>query len=395
MEVILYYSIFISLFFLISRGGGELFFSKKVAYIISFVVFFIFLVIFLVEVKARFKVKKIAIILSVSFVFSSLLSAFFSYLNGVDLIYLSYMVYPSYISLFFIFFMSIEFRHFEKDKYKISISLLVYILFCFALLQQFKVVELPGSTPLYDFPINLDRPSSLTGSYLHYPLIMVVLGCLLYSASGVINIPVLLAFGSVFIAFSRSGMMLVILIYSFYIVGRLFRIKLSFNYKHYLKMIVFMVALLCISIVFSDFIIKIWLRLTSSFDIHGVGNSERVEAWINGLNLAFDGNFIFGDDFGVVTNLTGNLFGVESTIVESGLLQTIINFGLFGLIVFYSLLIYVFFKVKLRLEKCFLLAFILQSAIYQSTEVLPFITCAFLLGSISSNINRKNLSRNV
>lgn len=46
--------------------------------------------------------------------------------------------------------------------------------------------------------LNLNRPSSLTGSYLHYPLLMVVLGCFLYSVRGKLTFPAVLAFGSVF-----------------------------------------------------------------------------------------------------------------------------------------------------------------------------------------------------
>lgn len=389
----MYYSFFFAILFLFSRGGLEVFLDKKIAYMLSFLCFFVFLLIFAFKVKSRFKIKKSVLVLSFSFIVSSFFSVLFSYLNGIEVIYFSYMVYPLFISLFFLFCMCFDFRFVVKDKLFFSISLIVYVLFFMALMQQIKIIELPGSTPLYDFPLNLNRPSSLTGSYLHYPLLMVVLGCFLYSVRGKLTFPAVLAFGSVFVAFSRSGMMLVTLIFFFQFVRQFLVVRFALDLKQYLKLMAFIVAFLFFSMYFSDLLINMVQRFLSSFDAQGVGNDERIRAWLVGIKLAFDGNFIFGDKFGTVTNLTGNLFGSESTIVESGLLQNIINFGLIGTVIFYSFLIYIFIKVRLSLEKCFIIAFIFQSLIYQSTEVLPFITCVFLLVPLSLGVNRKSLVR--
>ena len=125
-----------------------------------------------------------------------------------------------------------------------------------------------------------------------------------------------------------------------------------------------------------------WERLSSSFDEKGVGNDERINAWRHGVEVFSDSELWFGSNFGGATNLTSNLIGVESYVVESGVIQNLINFGIVGTLVFFLFFAYMYFYSRERIFRFFLLAFFFQSFVYQSTEVLPFILGVLFLRSI-------------
>jgi len=274
-----------------------------------------------------------------------------------------------------------------------TLSSIILLLLFFATLEQLKLISFPGQSWVFGI---LVRPASLTGSYLHYPLVMVLLSVALFSLSKKLNIVLILGFSSVFFAFSRSGMMLVFLV--FIMIYASFFIKKLRNKIFYFKRksILFLTALVLISslsvfVFYDDYFSLVFERVISSFDTSGSGNSARLQRWTFAVNEIFSTNVFFGENFGKITNMTGNLTGSSSDIVESGFFQCVLNFGLIGTIFFY-LMFFSFRKKNHNLiYKSFVISFVIQTFVYQSIEVLPFITGIFVFGGIVSDCDDGSL----
>ncbi|CAK9888114.1 MULTISPECIES: O-antigen ligase family protein [Pseudomonas] len=375
------YSLFFALLSICSRGLAECFLPKSLSYLASLGSFFFFVICFYASCRPVLVLRPAAIIISIAFVISSIASLLFTLADGADSAYGFYLAYPIAISFFFLMFYSIKVKSVDLRKVERAVSALVLVLFVMATLQEFKVIDLPGATPAYGLPVDLARPSSLTGSYLHYPLIMVMLGVFLQAINQRVTFVSLIAFSSVFLAFSRSGMMLVFAHFSFLIVYNILTNGFRFSLK---GLLVFYFSLLTgiVAMVASGFLELFIERISSSFDQQGVGNDDRIEAWRHGLEVFSSGDWWFGNNFGIATNLTANLVGADSYVVESAVLQNLINFGIVGSIIFFCFFGYMYFFSKERVFRFFLLAFIFQSLVYQSTEVLPFILGVLFLRSL-------------
>jgi len=383
----MYYTLLFAVLLISSRGFFELFVSKNLAYIITFVGFTFFISCFIISLRASIKVQKKVIIVVVGYLVFSLLSWDLSLLLGLDAIYSVYMLYPVAVSVFFLFFHSIKLADINNEKLINSISYIVYLLFAAATLQQLFILSFPGETLTFG---GLIRPSSLTGSYLHYPLIMVLLGVVVHSLAGKLNFTSMLAYLSVFISFSRSGMMLVSIILFMFLVKNLVHILKAKRIKIEKKFILFIFVFSFFSISFLiyfgifDLIIQ---RFYSSVDSSGPGNEGRFYIWNYAINMIMNTNILIGEHFGEVTNLTSNLTTTSSMVVESGFLQNLINFGLIGTCFFYAMFIIMYINTQNFVFKSFIVAFVAQSFVYQSTEVLPFIIGSFLISLLVSQIN--------
>lgn len=375
----MYYSLFLSLASISSRGFVELFFSKSFSYFVAFLGFFIFLMIFFYNTKARVVLRGTTLLLSLSFIASSFVSLMISLFYGLKIIYTVYLVYPLAIALFFLLFYSIDTSKINVVKLRNTIATVIVLLFSIALLEQLHVLHLPGET--FTFGVFI-RPASLTGSYLHYPLIMILFASIVHTIDNKLTKISFLGYLSVFVAFSRSGMMLVSVIICMTILFKLhtFKIKLTISMIVYFVLTVFVVILF---LTYSDVLNLIWDRLISSVNINSAGNPGRIEAWSHGLKIIANSNFLFGNNFGTITNLTVNLTGAKSSVVESGFLQMLVNFGIIGTTLFYAIFAYMYRYSYHRIQKGFLIAFVLQSFVYQSIEVLPFIMGSYLLFSLT------------
>lgn len=376
------YSLFFAVLMLCSRGAAEVFFPKSIAYLVSVLGFSVGLLFYYTARSPYFSFKPIVLLVSLAFLSASIASLLVSLASGLDVSYSYYFIYPLVVSLSFLIFFSVKLFNYNSVEITGSISLVVVLLFVVAIFQQFRLIELPGATPAYGISEHLVRPSSLTGSYLHYPLVMVLLGVVLHSAHKRLNIYSLLAFSSAFISFSRSGMMLVIIYFSYVSAANFLSSHVRLNLRKIIFYtfiaIAFLVALGGVG--FLDLVAD---RLFSSFNKEAVGNNERINAWLRGLEVVANSNFLFGSNFGAATNLTSNLVGADSYVVESGVIQNLINFGALGTILFYSFFAIMFFSSKDVFFRAFFFAFFFQSFIYQSTEVLPFIIGSILFRALS------------
>lgn len=378
---------FLCLLSICSRGGLEMIVPKSLAYAISILGFFGFLLWFYIDGKAMLKIRIPVFLVSLVVMLASLLSLLSAQINGLESIYSIFIVYPIVIVGSFLIFYSVTPTYISRPGVEMAVTCLIIILFVMAMLQQFKIIDLPGATPAYGIPGDLARPSSLTGSYLHYPLVMVLLGVFLQSLKQKTSLVAILAFSSVFVAFSRSGMMLVATHCLLIFLYGVFNDTLRFRVRSIMISLITIVVVLFISI-WTGFAQVLFSRIISSFDVQGIGNGDRIAAWEHGLRVISESNLLFGSNFGMATNLTSNLVGAHSYVVESSFLQSLINFGIFGTLAFIAMFVFMALSLREIYMKLFFISVFLQSMIYQSTEVLPFILGLMLLSSLPNMVER-------
>lgn len=361
---------FLAVFSAVSRGLLELYFPTIIAYAIQMFLGFIFVIFIFIrsasKPKKNFKVK---IMFFISFmIFSSISATLTSFAQGFYISWLYVVVMNYYMFLFFIT-TSFDFKTVERVNFNRIISIIAFILIVIATLQQYQIeTQLPGITIFPDI-----RPSSLTGSYLHYPLV-ISLFFFYFLQSWVLKKKyrdlffVLLTSLAIITSFSRSGMMLIL-------VGIVF--NLVFRYEIIDKKILRLVLFILIGFVFIVMNLdSLYVeRLFSTLQLTGLGNSQRFSLWTNGIEMWLKTNLVIGSYTGQVTNLTSNISDIgNSTVVESGLIQQLLNFGAIGTFLFYSFFVLLYNSIDKDYFwiKSGIVAAVVQSFAYQSIEVYPF-----------------------
>ena len=253
-----------------------------------------------------------------------------------------------------------------------SSTLIACFLAVVGVLQQLLIFpfELPGYTNLFD----VIRPPSLTASYLHYPLIIAIAACNCYVA--VLNgkrlalLPMVFLVLATFGSFSRSGML---------ILFAAFGLSMFTDRRQFVRSLVVIGATLALLFAMSTLIdsstISLVDRLTSSVDTQSDGNDTRSAIWTNAIDKLNWLNVGIGTYFGLITNSASEELRDLYGIVESSPMQQILNIGLIGTVVFYLS----FYRLARRFPKAdrysgfVLAAAAVQSAFYQSIEVIPFL----------------------
>ncbi len=244
------------------------------------------------------------------------------------------------------------------------------VLVAFALLQQLAGFSaLPGVDrgSLGDTA----RPSSLTGSFLHYPLCAAVLT---FASAGIAQVRrsrwyaavAVVGAAAVLLSYSRSGMLVVLagaLLGGVFAPGAGAKLRTAY---------LALVAALAVYLGFSS--TTVVERALSAVSLEGAGNVTRVDRWDLALRMWFDSPLLVGRYTGEVTNVTGNLTDARAIVVESGTLQQLLNFGLVGTVAFYVLAALSVRAVDRRVSwTCAgMTACLIQTFVYQSVEVLPF-----------------------
>lgn len=230
------------------------------------------------------------------------------------------------------------------------------------------------------------RPAALTGSYLHYPL-MVSLICFAFvqtwastrrSWHGIMALILAVAVAA---SFSRSGMVILAggaLCY--------FALSSSFNQRIRLGFVLIIVGALTL-LAFEG--TPYWNRYVGGFDSEAAGNESRITKWYTGLEYWLDSPLLIGGYTGQFTNVTGNMGGESTGVLESGLVQQLVSFGLVGTILFYLLMVGIVLAVNpahlwLRAG---LIGAMLQTLVYQSIEVVPFMVMFALMPLVSTHID--------
>jgi O-antigen ligase len=236
-------------------------------------------------------------------------------------------------------------------------------------------LDLPGATYGFD---NLRVPA-LTGSYLHYPLFVGVIASLCaikYLTNKKLLSAVFCAVLTwcIFSALSRSGMLIILGTFGFAFIKEPLRF-LSKHAKLIIAALVASAAVLVLGGASENSVVSVSTqRMTGATDLQSDGNDGRTEAWDKAVALARPINVIAGSYFGLVTNSASDEIKTEYGIVESSVLQQILNIGLVGTIFYFSLLISItrLMSGESRLSAC-VWAALFQTLFYQSVEVIPFI----------------------
>lgn len=262
----------------------------------------------------------------------------------------------------------------------IALSLVTALLITVAVGQQFLGVDF--ATEGAD-SLSIEgsfRPSSLTGSYLHYPLVVSVWGIALLQVASVagsasVRIIAIVALVSPFVAFSRSGMLIVIASVVFYATSR----KSFTKRRSLFPLIASTVGVLLIR----DDVRE---RLLGVTDLSSAGNSERLRLWKSALEDWIDGPILVGDAMGYYTNVTATVYPEASTsVAESSLLQQLASTGLLGALLSGILLVSVWRSIPRSTAwlRAGFAGCLVQMLFYQSVEVLPFIVSLALYPSIA------------
>ncbi|CAB3704238.1 hypothetical protein [Paraburkholderia rhynchosiae] len=239
-------------------------------------------------------------------------------------------------------------------------------------------IDLPGTTYGFD---NLRVPS-LTGSYLHYPLFVSIVASLcgaryLVHKKVMSGLACAVLTACIFSALSRSGMLIIMGMFALAFIQEPIRF-LTRNAKLIIAGLAACMAILVLGGAGGDggnSVTSVGTdRMIGAANLQSDGNDGRTEAWDKAVALALPVNAIAGSYFGLVTNAASDSVKNEFGIVESSLLQQVLNVGVLGTIFYFGLLISVT-KLVSRRSKIALcvLAALFQSLFYQSIEVIPFV----------------------
>lgn len=388
--------LFVSAF---ARGVVEALSDKTAAYAVQVVGVFVSLVAIVLLSRFRVSTRKLSIVengddslfqLGLLMILASALSAVFTAGSGKEpvIAYFVVLAYP----------VGIRYLMRQISIPSISEATLVWPLLgalwaagLVALAQQMGVeAELPGVSDYLDFSV---RPPSVTGSYLHYPLV-ISLGSLIavfWFACGpsvvraLVSLPLLVFWAA---SLGRSGYFIVVATCVIEVL-RVLSVYLAEGRAHprELRLSIWPVASIaavCVALILVDQMLFEGLfleRLISAADPESAGNDTRVSLWLESLDTYFDGPLLIGNLFGLVTNLSRNIVGVDTPVVESSFLQQLLNVGLIGTIAYYGIFWRTFREIADRHPRWFGSAFIaamLQTLVYQSIEVIPFITLVML-----------------
>ncbi len=417
------------LFCIYSRGFFELIdLSKNIGYIFSILSFVIIIAFAVISYwKRKRPIITAEFLQPLFFMFVALLSVL---ITGIKYqIWIEPFVYV--LIIFFIYWSFVWISSFEFVYDTVprtlfhAVFIMAAVLFVAALWEQspwFPILTMdvtnnnrlitpgfPGHSSIYG---TIVRPASLTGSMLHYPIIIPLFGAvILRFGNKWRKIAGVIFFLAPLLTFSRSGILIVL------IAGLLFLIYMGVSHiiiwlkktdsKLILrKLIPFFTALIvtafCIILLYlfispvRNFLNIIGERLT---DLNAQGNVSRFIVWSEMLDRYLKTNMIIGEMTGFYTNITGNIFGLDRMHAfygrygpspESGFLEILTGFGFLGVAIFYGTFISVFYRLFFKQKEHFLsfvfLAAVIQSLFYQSIEVLPFM---FALGLIPFFVNNK------
>jgi hypothetical protein len=241
-----------------------------------------------------------------------------------------------------------------------------FILTLFAISQQLRIefIIFPGQTA--DF--GLVRPQSITGSYLHYPILLgIITSATFVRFYHEIRLKSFLIFFYFFLCLittlSRSGMLILFIVI-------LYSVFKNLSVKKIFILISGICAIMALALVFSDASDLIISRIGGSADLDSGGNNSRLFIWNKATEMMSAINFFAGSYFGLVTNSAPE--EIKVGVVESSLLQQILNLGLIASALYFMIL----FNIKHIISpkyRIILIACLAQSLIYQSIEVIPYL----------------------
>jgi hypothetical protein len=377
------------------RGGLELAMAKKFAMIAQFGgLVAISTLLFFPRTCFFSSSQKFYIAFALLFIAESFLSCFLTFTlsdTGIWIVYFAFNIGLLWIGLLTI-------RWFEKKELTINIAPVLlfagWLLFAVAALEMLRLIAFDATAEII-----LVRPASLTGSFLHYPLIIVLLGLLSLQWYAISSKKAYLWSGLIFClapvaAASRSGVLIFLASLLFYP----FAAPLQKS-----KKIIFLGALIAAGSLFA-LVYFSKENSRSSFHKHARhivtaaskksrGNSVRIKIWNQVVSEWLGTNLLIGEKAGKYTNASKNMLAKnksgagKGSISESSVLQLLSNFGLIGMVLFYAILLQIprFIHSDHYWMRAAFYASLFQTLFYQSVEVVPFMTLLFLFPFISQS----------
>ncbi len=360
------------------RGIFELLFEKDIAHVLQALL--IIILISLIKTSKNNYFQKPMLVLGVIFLIICISSITLTYISrgivGYNIIF---------IILFTLYFKQkttqIDINQVDVNFLYFIISCIFYLLIFVSFLQQvdyFYAQYFPGRTDGYE----IVRPQSLTGSYLHYPIILSIMTILFlerfiryfnyYSFLSLIG----------FIACLYSQSRYAILSIITYITLKLIKIILI-DKKIPLVLIIGIGLIICLFL--TDTIIL--NRVLSIFNLQGPGNEQRIISWTYSVYMLDWTSVFYSNDFGIYSNSFRSIYNREIIVPESSLLYLILNFGLIGSMIYFYLISFTIFQTRKYIA---LVSILTPSLFYQSIEVLPFIVLYCLLSIILNNKSIKS-----
>ncbi len=403
--------IFSLLFVLFSRGLFEfLTGSKEAAFIIEFLSSASLLVI--AALVSRINVKGnslVFIIVYLSFALAVVVSCLLT-LARFRFIYeiVFFSLVMLYLFFIFSFFNILSCRDMKPEGIignSISVTGIILVLFMVFELAV-RLTGFPGEAVSLTPAGIIYRPASLTGSYLHLPIIMPLLGAaaLRFAGKRYLKLSGIVFLLVPFLVFSRSGM----IISAFVFAGLAAVIIKDAGSRG--RILRILIPLLCLAAAVTIVLIAVKpLRSYAAtlavriFIFNDKGNISRFSIWSSGLNAFFKTNMIFGEYTGFSSNIVNNFFHNElmafnsplaTTTLESGLLEMILSYGILGAVLYYGSLI---FSAVMNMKRGeMLLSFttagvIIETLFYQSVEILPFVFAVSLIQFLVNSRSDRSL----
>ncbi|PUB27779.1 hypothetical protein C8K30_104229 [Promicromonospora sp. AC04] len=231
----------------------------------------------------------------------------------------------------------------------------------------------------------LVRPSSMTGNYLHYPLFIAMLVFVFMEFWSSRKRPVYAVLAGLFaiaivVSFSRSGAMILALGFVAYVFTAR-RLSTRIRYVYWGSGLLLAGAAVFSGTVYAE-------RILGSLSVDAAGNEGRVTKWFQAAELWSDSPLVIGGWTGMYTNVTENFGGGSAGVVESGFFQQLVSFGVLGVVLFYLIMSQSIWAVDRSHSwlRAGLIGGMLETFVYQSIEVIPFMALYALAPFISTHL---------
>lgn len=397
------FEVFLCVFFLVifTRGLVQVAIPKTLAFLfqvagLGFVsLYFLSLGKFVMDFQ-----RKVLFALTLLFLLCVNISAFITFYSQDEI---KWGIYFMFTLLFLVQFWGSLQLYFAKITTKhLPLFVLVagWTLLFVATLEQLQLIKMPGSSSLVAFV----RPASLTGSMLHYPIVMALFAGICFSFYAHSKNKIFLFSACVFsigllLVFSRSGIGVLGIFFAFWLFFYLFT-----SFAAFLR---FSLVLGCLIVLFSSalglilhldpyertFMGQVAARVVSFTDTKSKGNSMRLKIWKEVKEEFQTTNMFFGQQMGEYTNTTAFLRPTGlGKVAESSFLQQMMNFGLLGALAFYLMfaLPISFFSKEHYVMRALYVAGLAQTFFVQSIEMVAYISLFLLLPWISQNQPEKD-----
>lgn len=314
--------------------------------------------------------------------------------SGSEHLALLVLFLPAMIVL--LFFLSQIYSMFSlRDIFLRQVVFYAFVLIIIGFFEQLGLVHFNGQSFAYsnlgDYMI---RPASLTGSYLHLPIVLFLIGGFLVAATKRLDWIALFVLGYPLTVGSRSAFVLVL---PFFLIAFIFRKRLEirwvleYRFAAVALVLILMHMIAIITYSYGDHAATIQQGAAASMDrslnafaLSAPGNAGRISSWNEAVEKYVGLKNIFVGDLGCCGNFANKLLQIQLPVLESSLFLLIANFGiLFGFIA-YAL---VFFQAKVSKNLIWMVVvgiFLVHSLIYQSLEVYSVL----FLGAVFSSVMR-------